>query len=356
MKKIDKYIIRKFLGTFFFILLLIMLIASVFDISERLDDFVRTKPTFWVILTEYYVNFVYFYANVFSFLIVFIAVIFFTSKLAQNSEVIAMLSSGVSFNRFLRPYFIGATILAGISFYSNHYVLPHANKKFIQFHEKYIWNRSSSSNVHREMEPGVIAYFYSNAYGYMENFWLEKWDGQKLVSVMYADSAGADSITNRWRLRNYFIRYIGEGKENDKIIRGTRLDTALRFKPADFGKRSEYASSMTSAELRQYVKREKDKGNEEVEDFEIELHQRTAYPVSTYMLTLIAVCVACRKTRGGRGVPLAIGLIVAVCYIFCMKVASVAATNVGLNTALAVWLPNILFCGIAILFYRWARR
>jgi lipopolysaccharide export system permease protein len=333
-----------------------MLIASVFDISERLDDFVRTKPSFWVILTGYYQNFVYFYANVFSFLIVFIAVIFFTSKLAQNSEVIAMLSSGVSFNRFLRPYFIAATILAGISLYSNHFVLPHANKKFIQFHEKYIWNRSSSSNVHREMEPGVIAYFYSNAYGYMENFWLEKWDDQKLVSVMYADSAGADSVTNRWRLRNYFIRYVGNDKENDKIIKGIRLDTALHFKPGDFGKRSEYASSMTSAELRSYIRSEKDKGNEDVESFEIELHQRTAYPVSTYMLTLIAVCVACRKTRGGRGVHLAIGLIVAVCYIFCMKVASVAATNVGLNTALAVWLPNILFFGIAVLFYRWARR
>lgn len=354
MKKLDKYIIRKFLGTFFFILGLIMLLAVVFDVSERIEDFIRTKPPVSAILFDYYQNFIYFYSNVFSFLIVFIAVIFFTSKLAQNSEVIAILSSGVSFPRFLRPYIIAATVLTVLSLYTNHMVLPHANKRMIEFEATYIWNKPTYTRVHREMEKGLFAFINSYIEGNVDYIWMEKWNKGELQSVFYASRARCDSTSNRWTFYDYFQRNITETGE--EIRKGPKLDTILPFNVTDFGQRMEYAATMSSPELYSYINKERSRGNEEIVNYELEFHQRSSSPIATYILTIIAVCVSCRKSRGGLGLNLAIGLCVAVLYIFCMKITSVAATNAGMAPALSVWLPNLLFGIIAIFFYRWARR
>jgi lipopolysaccharide export system permease protein len=354
VKKLDRYIIKRFLGTFFFILGLIMLLAVVFDVSERIEDFIKTQPPTSAILFDYYLNFIFFYSNVFSALIIFIAVIFFTSKMAQNSEIIAILSSGVSFPRFLRPYIIAATVLTGLSLYTNHFVLPKANKKMIEFEARYVWNKPTYSNIHREMRPGLFAYIYSYSDGKVENMWLEKWEDQELKSVFYATRGTTDSLSNNWKFENYFERVFHENKET--IHQGAKKDTLLPFNIKDFGQRMEYAITMTSPELSEYIKEEKDKGNENIIQYEIELHQRTSYPVATYILTIIATCVACRKKRGGLGVNIAIGLLVAVFYIFCMKMTSVAATNAGLSPFISVWIPNVLFGIIAIFFYRWARQ
>jgi lipopolysaccharide export system permease protein len=334
--------------------MLIMLLAIVFDISERLEDFLRTKPPLSAIIFDYYQNFVYFYSNLFSSLIVFIAVIFFTSKLAQNSEVIAMLSSGVSFPRFLRPYILAATFLTALSLYSNHFILPHANKRLLEFEQKYVWNKPTYTNVHREMEKGLYAYIKSYYEGKVDYMWMEKWENGKLKSVFYASRAFCDSTFNKWKFEDYFQRDFGSSNEKIKI--GPKLDTTLSFNVKDFGLRTEWSQAMPSGELYDFIQQEKQRGNNDVINYEIELHQRTSYPVATYILTIIAVCVSCRKTRGGIGVHLMIGLLVAVAYIFLMKMTSVAATNAGLPPALAVWTPNILFAGVAIFFYRWARR
>jgi len=354
MKKLDWYIIRKFLGTFFFILGLIMLLAVVFDISERFEDFAKTKPPLSAIIFDYYQNFVYFYSNVFSALIIFIAVIFFTSKLAQNSEVIAMLSSGISFPRFLRPYLVAATVLTVLFLYTNHMVLPDANKRMIEFEARYIWNKPTYSRVHREMEKGLFAFINSYISGNVDNIWMEKWDGPKLQSVFYASRAKCDSTNNKWTFYDYYQRNILD--DHEQIKKGARLDSILPFGVKDFGMRMEYAATMTSIELNNYINQERSRGNEEIVNYEIEFHQRSSFPVATYILTIIAVCVSCRKSRGGLGLNLAIGLMVAVLYIFCMKMTSVAATNAGMPPLLAVWLPNILFAFIAVFFYRWARR
>jgi lipopolysaccharide export system permease protein len=354
MKKLDWYIIRKFLGTFFFIMGLIMLLAVVFDISERFEDFAKTKPPVSAIIFDYYQNFVYFYSNVFSSLIIFIAVIFFTSKLAQNSEVIAMLSSGVSFPRFLRPYIISATVLTLLSLYTNHMVLPHANKRMIEFEARYVWNKPSYTRVHREMEKGLFAFISSYTEGNVDNIWIEKWDGKKLNSVFYALRARCDSTNNRWTFYDYFERDI---YDNHEVVRkGPKKDSILSFGVKDFGLRTEYAATMNSFDLYRYIQQERQRGNEEIVNYEIELNQRSSFPVATYILTIIAVCVSCRRSRGGLGLNLTIGLMVAVLYIFCMKITSVAATNAGMPPIIAVWIPNIMFALIAIFFYRWARR
>lgn len=354
VKKLDWYIIRKFLGTFFFILALIMTLAIVFDISERIEDFIRSKPSLNAILFDYYLNFIFFFSNLFSSLIIFIAVIFFTSKLAQNSEVIAILSGGISFNRFLRPYIIAATVLTGISLYSNHMILPNANKKLIEFEAKYMWNKPTYTRVHREMDKGVFAFINNYFEGKVDYMWVEKWEQGRLQSVLYASRAYCDSLSNKWRFEDYFIRELYS--DNEVIRTGAQLDTVMPFNVTDFGQRVEYAFTMRSGDLYRYIQKERERGNEEIVNYEIELHQRTSYPVSTYILTIIAVCVSCRKKRGGLGLNLAIGVMVAVLYIFCMKITSVAATNAGLSPFWAVWLPNIFFSCIAIVFYSRARR
>ncbi len=331
-----------------------MLLAVVFDVSERIEDFLRTKPPLSAILFDYYQNFVYFYSNLFSSLIVFISVIFFTSKLAQNSEVIAILSSGISFPRFLRPYLIAATVLTILSLYSNHFVLPHANKRLLEFEAKYVWNKPTYTRVHREMENGLYAFINTYYEGKVDYMWMEKWDGARLKSSFYASRAYCDTVSNKWRFEDYFQREFFDGHE--KIKNGANLDTVLSFNLKDFGLRTEWKSAMPSDELYAYIQQERERGNDDLVNYEIEFHQRTSYPVATYILTIIAVCVSCRKTRGGIGLHLMIGLIVAVAYIFLMKVTSVAATNAGVPPSIAVWTPNILFAGIGIFFYRWARR
>ncbi len=354
MNILDRYIIKRFIGTFVFILSLIMLIAAVFDVSEKVEDFLKTHPPIIALVFDYYLNFVFFYGNFFSPLIVFIAVIFFTSKMAQNTEIVAILSSGVSFPRFLRPYIVAATILTLTALFINHFILPGANKKMVAFEAKYVWNKATYSKVHREMDKGLYAFVNSWFEGTVDYMWVEKWNGQRLNSVMYATRAQTDSLTNKWKLENYFIRTFNDSGQ--VINQGPKLDTLLPFNIKDFGQRSEYAVTMTSPRLYEYIKEEKQKGNESIVNYEIELHQRTSYPVATYILTLIAACVACRKKRGGIGVNIAIGLVVAVFYIFCMKITSVAATNAGLTPLIAVWIPNVMFGIIAVFFYKWARQ
>ncbi|HYG49954.1 MAG TPA: LptF/LptG family permease, partial [Flavobacteriales bacterium] len=266
MKKLDWYIIKKFLGTFIFVLFLIMTIAIVFDISERMEEFLKTKPPLKAIIFDYYQNFFYFWSNQFSFLIIFIAVIFFTSKLAQNSEVIAILSSGVSFPRFLRPYLVTATLLTAVSLYTNHFVLPKANKTLKEFEARYVWNKMTYTRVHREMDKGLYAFINSYYDGKVDFMWIEKWEGPKLQSVFYASRAYCDSLSKDWRFEDYFQRRIYDNHE--EIRSGAKLDTTLGFSISDFGMRTEWATTMSSFELSDYIRKEKERGNEEIISYE----------------------------------------------------------------------------------------
>lgn len=354
LRTLDRYIIRQFLGTFFFILVVIMLIAVVFDISEKTEDFAKMKATTGEIVREYYLNFVIYYSNLFSGLLIFIAVLLFTSRLAHRTEVIAMLSSGVSFPRIMWPYFLAATILTALSLLTNHVVLPLANKTRLDFEERHIRAtfRVHEHHIHREISPGVIAYFESfNAKekaGY--RFGLEHWEDGRLTRKLHADRAEYDSVTGAWRSHEYLLRIIGE--DDERLIRGTMLDTVIPMKPSDLGQRWEFAMAMGWEEINDYIAAKQAQGDGSVMPYLIEKHQRTSYPFATYVFTLIGVGIASRKVRGGTGLHLALGVLLTLLYIFAMKLTTVAATNAGLDPLAAVWLPNGIFLLVGLWIYR----
>lgn len=342
--------------TFFFILGVIMLIAVVFDVSEKIDDFISHKAPFWAIIIDYYFNFILYFGNLFSPLLIFISVIFFTSKMASNSEIVAILSSGVSFRRMLLPYFIAATILASLAFVLNHWVIPHANRSRLAFEEAYIRMpfRNFDRNIHKPIDPpNELVYFESyNAQqdiGY--KFSYEKWEEGELQYKILGDFARWDSSLNKWRINNYQIRSF-EGLE-EHLETGLRLDTNLGVYPEDFERRVDVATqSMDYTELNEFIERMEAEGSEYVPFYEIEKHTRSSLPFATYILTLIGVSISSRKVRGGIGVHLALGLLLCVSYILFMKVSAVYATNAGLDAMLSTWIPNILFAGLSIYILR----
>ncbi|MFT4659753.1 MAG: lipopolysaccharide export system permease protein [Patiriisocius sp.] len=352
-KKIDWYIIKGFLVTFFFAISLLMTISVVFDISEKLDDFLRSNPSFKEIALDYYLNFVLAYSILFSPLIIFVALIFFTSKMAQRTEVVAILSSGVSFNRYLRPYFIAASILAFGALYVNHFVIPKANAVRLNFEEKYYRNPYSikDKDIHFEIEEDRIVYFKTinlqNASA--SNFSIEQWKDEKLISKLSAKRVKWDSTNGVWNLTNYTHRNFLNGHET--LEYGNKLDTNLNIGLSDFGKRIEFVSSMNYYALNEFIEKERKMGSSKISFYLIEKYQRTSYPFATYVLTLIGVSLASRKVRGGIGMHLALGFLVVLTYIFAMKVTTVSATNAGLSPFIAVWIPNVLFSILAIYLY-----
>jgi lipopolysaccharide export system permease protein len=354
LKTLDRYIIKQFLGTFFFILVTIMLVAVVFDISEKTQDFAKMKATTREIVLDYYLNFIIYYSNFFSGLLIFLAVLLFTSRLAHRTEVIAMLSSGVSFPRILWPYFLAATILTGVSLVVNHKVLPAANKIRLDFEEQHIRAtfRVDARHLHREISPGSMIYFESfNAKertGY--RFGMEHWEDLNLTRKLQADRAHYDSTSGKWRLSDYVLRVMENGQE--RVYRGVELDTLIALKPSDLGQRWEFAMAMGWEEINEYIASKKAQGDGSATPYLIEKHQRTSTPFATYIFTLIGVSIASRKVRGGTGLHLALGVLLVLLYIFAMRLTTVGATNAGLDPLAAVWLPNTIFLLVGIWIYR----
>lgn len=359
LKILDRYIIRKFMVTFFFMLGVIMILAVVFDLAERLGDFIEKEAPVSAIIFDYYVNFVIHFGNLFSPLIVFVSVIWFTAKMAQNTEIIPMINSGRPFIRVLRPYMIGATLLMLISLLLNHVVLPEANEKRLAFEEQYYRNTRVVSDYYAEYPGNQFVYFDSYRADRSEarGFVIENRDEQNnLVSVLKARQARNIDSTNQWELQDYFIRYIGE--PHDSIVvppnRATALDTILPFTLIEMAQRETVVQTMDFFEIQDFIKREKEKGSPDIAIYEIEFYQRTSFPFATYVLTLIGMVVSSRKSRGGIGANIAVGLLLAFIYIFAMKVTSVAAENVGFPSYIAVWIPNIIFALLGMLLYRLA--
>ena len=353
MKILDLYIIKRFLLTFVFIMALIMLIAIIFDVSEQIDDLIRTRAPLSSILFNYYKNFVLFYGNLFSPLLTFIAVIFFTSQLANRTEIVAMLSGGVSFSRLMWPYFISATILAAGSFYLNNYLVPKANRERMEFESEYIhtYKRTLNQGIHKQIKPGEMIYFEKfnskNNVGY--RFTLEEWDGVDLKKKLFANYVKWDTAASQWTLENYYIRTYYGNHEN--VVEGKALDTVLAFTPDEFASRIEDTQRMDVNELNEFIEEQRLKGSPNIPYYLIEKHTRNALPFSTYILTLIGVAMSSRKVRGGIGAHIAAGLALAVTYILAMKVSTVYATNAGLNPLIAAWVPNILYGILAVYIY-----
>ncbi len=354
---LDGYVIRKFLGTFFFAILLIVMIAVIFDFSEKIDDFIEKDAPFNAVIFDYYLNFIPYFAVLFMPLFTFVAVIYFSSRMAYNTEIIAILSSGISFNRLLRPYFISATIIAIFSFLLNNFVIPDSTKEMLAFEELYYRNRPATFakiNVHRQIEPGVIIYLESfNTYSnYGRKFSVEKYEKGKLVSKLLSDDIRWDSIKNKWIIRNYYIRdYEGT---NQKITTGFIADTALNITPEEFKRRDNAIQAMDLKELNSYIASQKMQGSSNIELSLIEKYKRFSNPFSTFILTIIGVSVSSRKTKGGIGMHIGIGLMLSFAYILFMQFSTQFAIGGIFNPLIAVWIPNILFAFIAYLLYRWA--
>jgi lipopolysaccharide export system permease protein len=354
LKIIDWYIIKKYLGTFVFTLVIFIVISVVFDISEHLDNFLSHHATLYEIAFKYYAGFIPFYINLLSPLINFLAVIFFTAKMANQTEIVPILSGKASFNRFLRPYFVSATLIFVISLFANLYLIPYTNKLKVDFENTHGFNGDQSkTSVHLKLDERTYVYVESYEHesrtGYQ--FVLEKFDGDKLREKLTANSITYDSLKKKWSIKDYTVRYINGLRE--KMTYNLPLkDTTLDLYPADFEMHDNVYSAMSLKDLNTNIKKEKIRGAGNLRDMEYEKWRRFLYPFASFVLTLIGVSISSRKVRGGIGLPLGIGLFLCFAYIVVDKFALVFAIKSGLSPLLAAALPNTLFgiLGVYLLY------
>ena len=359
LKLLDFYVIRKFLGSFFLSIGLILAIAVIFDLSEKIDDFLESGAKLNAIIFDYYLNFIPYFAVLFSSLFAFIAVIYFTSRMAYNTEIIAILNSGMSFRRLLRPYLISAVLIAGISFLLSDRVIPNANTIKLDFEEQYVQKRPvrfKTKDFHRQIEPGIYIYLqsYSNVSKVGYQFTIEKFEEGQLVSKMFADQIRWDTAIDKWQARRYYIREIDGLTET--IQEGKSIDTTLAIHPDDFQMRLNIVETMSLKELDEFIKKQLMQGETNVKAYQIERHNRIAFPFTTLILTLIGVAVSSRKLRGGIGLQIAIGVVISFTYILFTQFSKQFAIGGLLPVMAAVWLPNFVFLAVAILLMRMAPR
>ena len=363
LKRIDTYIISKFLGTYFFAILLIISVAVVFDYNDNIDKLTQNGAP-WGEIAKYYLNFVPYYANLFSSLFVFIAVIFFTSKLAGNSEIIAMLSAGISLRRLMRPYLLSAAVIAALTFYLGSEVIPRGSVARLQFEDQYKRrkgkrNPTYADNVQMQVDTGVIAFIehFDGPTKTGFHFQLDKFEKKKLVSHMTARSITYDTLANErfhWKITEANIRDMHGMKE--KITHFATLDSVIIMEPSDFLSTRNFQETMTNKELLEYIDRTQIRGTGNLKPFQVEYYKRYASSFAAFIMTVIGVSLSSRKRKGGMGFSLGVGLVLSVAYAFFQAVTAGFATNANVPPVLAVWLPNIVFTGIAIYLYRRAPR
>jgi lipopolysaccharide export system permease protein len=354
LKRIDWYIIKKFLGTYIFSIALILSIAVIFDINSKIDKFMDHGAPLKAIIFDYYENFIPYYANLFSPLFVFIAVIFFTSKLADNSEITAMLASGINFRRLMRPYLISAALISAVTFELGGYIIPKGQIKQINFEDKYWKKRKQDviSNIQLQISPGVVAYIerYEDNTKTGFHFSLDKFEKKKLVWHLTAQSVNYDSTrVGHWTIHDYMIRQMRGLKE--KVKNGATKDTVLDMEPSDFSMMDNQQNTMTNPELKQYIVKQQKRGAANLKAFEVEYYRRIAQSFAAFILTLIGVSLSSRRTKGGMGLSLGVGLALSFTYILFQAISSTFSINGNMPPMIAVWLPNILYAIIGIGLY-----
>jgi len=359
LKRVDRYIIAKFIGTYVYSIVLIISIAIVFDVNENLAKFTTNHAPLRAIVLDYYANFVPYFSNLFSPLFVFIAVIFFTSKLAGNSEIIAMLASGMSFKRLMRPYMISAALIAVLNFYLGSMVIPKGTVIRQNFESQYKNSKkvTSAQNVQLQVGPGIIAYMqqYDDLTKTGYGFSLDKFENKKLVSHMTAQLIRYDTISDaryHWRVQNYKIRTLKGLRE--QITSGQQMDTTIVMEPMDLVFSKGQQETFTSPELRRYISKQQERGSQNVVQYEVEYHKRIAMSFASFILTIMGASLSARKRKGGMGLYLGIGLALSFTYILLQTISATFAINVGTPPMLAAWIPNILYVFIAYFCYRQA--
>ncbi len=345
LKKLDTYIIRKFLGTFVYAISLIILIVVIFDLSEKIDKFIDNQAPLRDIILVYYVNFIPYFINLFSPLFTFITVVFFTSRMALNTEIIAILSSGISFTRLMRPYLFSAILLSLASVYLSNVVIPPANERRLEFESQYVRKPETflGRNVHMQVRPGIFIYLesFSERTNTGFRFTLEKIEEGNLTYKLIANQVEYNLEAGTWTIKNYNIREI-DGFE-EKLRFGRELDTLLPFSPYDFILNLKDMETMNYRELNRFIANERLKGSEAVSFYEVEKHRRMAFPFATLVLTFIGMALSSQKVRGGIGLHLGAGITLSFAFILFMQVTTTFATNGNLHPMIAVWIPNILF-------------
>lgn len=353
--RLDRYILKQFLGTFFFTIALIICITMVFDLSEKIDNFIEHDLSMWTVLSEYYIYFIPYFANLFSPLFVFVAVILFTSRMAYRSEIVAILSAGVSFYRLMVPYMLGSTILAITSLGLNHFIIPKANEGRIEFENTYInrpW-KFYGRNQHYQVEPGTFIYFDSYSAERMTGykFALEKFKDGKLTYKLISDHIVYDTSIKKWSVKKFYERTF-DGL-NETIVEKEQMDTVFPFLPKDFSQRLKIIEAMDYWQLNDFIETEEMRGSDYVDFFKVEREKRTAMPFAAFILTIIGVSLASRKVRGGIGMHIGLGLLLSFSYILFMQVSQTFAIEGNMDVRLAVWIPNILYLVLgAIMLYR----
>jgi lipopolysaccharide export system permease protein len=347
LKIIDRYIIGKYLGTFVFTLGIFVVVTVVFDVSEHLDNFLKNHSTIQEIAFKYYAGFIPFYLNLLSPLINFLAVIYFTAKMANQTEIVPILSGKTSFNRFLRPYFVCATLIFIVSLFANIYLIPFTNRLKITFENSHQFNADdpTKSEVHIQLDKNTFVYVqsYDNTVHTGYQFVLEKFDGDKLKEKLVANSISYDSLKKVWTMNSFTVKYINGLKEKYVDSTGKRKDTVLDMRPTDFIVYDNAYSAMSTNELNRNITREEIRGTGALQEMLYERDRRFIYPLSSFVLTLIGVSISSRKVRGGIGLPLGIGIFLCFTYVVVDKFALVFATKGNMSPFVAVCMPNIIF-------------
>ena len=356
LKILDRYIIRKFLGTYIFAIAMIIVIVVIFDYVEKIDGFTQTHAPFKSIIFDYYLNFVPFFVNQFSALFTFIACIFFTSKLAYQTEIVAMLSGGMSFRRLMWPYFISALVITLMSLGLSLWLIPISQRTCVAFEQQYNPRRHRfqyDHHIYRQVEPGTFLYIrgFNKNSSQASFIALEKYEGSFMRSTLEASEAKFDNDTKRWTASRYVTRrFADDGHETFEQHRN--LDTLLNLDVMEFGDLQELVKTMNIVELNEFIDQQRAKGSDSIRILEVEHHARYAYPIGTFILTLIGVSLSSRKVRGGTGLHIGIGITLCFSYIMLNRIFEEFAKGGSLPTMLAVWLPNIIYAIIGIYLYR----
>lgn len=349
-KIIDWYIIQKYLGTFLFTMIVFSVIIVIFDISEKLDNFLEHHAPLSKIIFQYYAGVLPFFLNMLSPLINFIAVIFFTAKMADQTEIVPILSGGVSFNRFLFPYWVSAFIIFLVTLVFNLFIIPKTNKLKIDFENVYVTPKTDNSKMYTHMQLDKNTYVYIenfdniNKIGY--RFSIEKFNGDTLKEKLIAETVTWDSVKHMWRMQNYSIRKIDGLKE--KMISGVTKDTVLDMQPSNFQVYDNVYSAMSMSVLDENIRKERIRGTGNMVNLELEKYRRYVYPLSSFVLTLMGVSLSSRKVRGGIGLPLGIGIFLSFAYILFIQFSTMFALKGGLSPLIAVFIPNLIFGALGL--------
>lgn len=355
-KTLDWYILRKFLSTYFFAIAMIIVVVVVFDYTEKQDDFTELKAPLSGIVFDYYLNFIPFFINQFSGLFTFIAVIFFTSKMAYQTEIVAILSSGVSFRRLMWPYFLGAAVISLLSLSLNLWVIPITQRTSAQFESQYIKSHRAKLydlHIYRQIDPGVFAYvrYYSNESNRASFFALERYENSRVVASLEAGDVLLDPLTNRWSASRYTTREFDSlGRET--FTQRRNLDTLINLQANELGRINELIKTLNIHQLNRFLEQQRSKGSDSIALIQVERYARVAYPLAAFILALIGVSLSSRKVRGGTGLHIGIGITLCFTYIMFNRFFEEFAKKGTLPPGLAVWIPNLIFLGIAIYLYR----